>query len=243
MIFIKNLLVLKNVTPRTKDNKSLKIKVLKDVGDLYNDLSYIYKNKYNEEINNLDTENKKELDYKKLRLSDDYQYSSDEEQEKPTKTDFDELYEQIIKEETEINNELFKKYFAFEKPTNILKILNNSNDKKKNNELVNIIKSGLLDLENDIGYMFEDEIEIEKPYKIVDIVKKILKFNEQKQSGEGLKILTPNQMLSTLPIVLAQLKAGNNSEKLKNKIKQLLYSLYRSKKLTKQIYKSLSDII
>ena len=48
---------------------------------------------------------------------------------------------------------------------------------------------------------------------------------------------------SRLPITLAQLKAGNNSEKLKNEIKQLLYSLYSSKKLTKQLYKSLIDII
>ena len=50
-------------------------------------------------------------------------------------------------------------------------------------------------------------------------------------------------MLSRLPISLAQLKAGNNSKKLKNEIRQLLYSLYRSKKLTKQLYKSLADII
>ena len=63
------------------------------------------------------------------------------------------------------------------------------------------------------------------------------------QPEEGLKILTPDQMLSRLPITLAQLKAGNNSEKLKNEIRQLLYSLYRSKKLTKQLYKSLIDII
>ena len=62
-------------------------------------------------------------------------------------------------------------------------------------------------------------------------------------TGSGLEILTPNQMLSRLPISLAQLKAGNNSEKLKNEIRQLLYSLYRSKKLTKQLYKSLIDII
>ena len=46
------------------------------------------------------------------------------------------------------------------------------------------------------------------------------------QKEQGLKILTPNQMLSRLPISLAQLKAGNNSEKLKNEIKQILYSLY-----------------
>ena len=65
----------------------------------------------------------------------------------------------------------------------------------------------------------------------------------KKKRGLGLKTLTPHQMLSRLPISLAQLKAGNNSEKLKNEIRQLLYSLYRSKKLTKQLYKSLIDII
>ena len=63
------------------------------------------------------------------------------------------------------------------------------------------------------------------------------------QQGKGLKILTPNQMLSRLPISLVQLKAGNNSEKLKNEIRQLLYSLYKSEKLTKEIYKSLINII
>ena len=50
-------------------------------------------------------------------------------------------------------------------------------------------------------------------------------------------------MLSRLPILLAQLNAGNNSEKLKNEIRQILYSLYRSKKLTKKIYKSLIDTV
>ena len=63
------------------------------------------------------------------------------------------------------------------------------------------------------------------------------------QQGKGLKILTPNQMLSRLPISLAQLKPGNNSERLKNEIRKILYSLYRSKELTKQLYKSLIDII
>ena len=76
--------------------------------------------------------------------------------------------------------------------------------------------------------MSEKEIENEKPDKILNIVKKILKFNRQKE--QGLKILTSNQMLSRLPITLAQLKAGNNYEKLKNEIRQLFYSLYRSKK-------------
>ena len=78
---------------------------------------------------------------------------------------------------------------------------------------------------------------------MLEIVELILYFNEQNQRGKGLKILTTNQMLSRLPISLAELKAGNNSEKLKNEIRQLLSSLYRSKKLTKQLYKSLVDII
>ena len=76
--------------------------------------------------------------------------------------------------------------------------------------------------------------------KIVHIVERILCFNQQ---GQGLKILTPNQMFCRLPISLAQLKAGNNSGKLKDEIRQLFYSLYRSKKVTKQLYKSLVDII
>ena len=50
-------------------------------------------------------------------------------------------------------------------------------------------------------------------------------------------------VLSRLPICLAQLKVGNNSEKLKNEIRKILYSLYRCKKLTKQLYKSLVDIL
>ena len=77
-----------------------------------------------------------------------------------------------------------------------------------------MIKSGLSDLKEKIGDMSEEEKEIENPNEIGDIVKKILEFN--RQQGQGLKILTPNQMLCRLPISIAQLKAGNNSEKLKN---------------------------
>ena len=84
---------------------------------------------------------------------------------------------------------------------------------------------------------------IEKPEKIVKIVEKILNFNQQDQEGKGLKILTPQQIFSILPITLAQLKAGNNSEKLKNEIRQLLYSLYCSKNMTKQVYNNLINYI
>ena len=83
--------------------------------------------------------------------------------------------------------------------------------------------------------MSENQIKTEKPDKILEIVEEILDFNKRiwKQQGSGLKILTPDQMLSRLPISLAQLKAGNSSEKFKTEIRQILYSVYRSKKLTK----------
>ena len=58
-------------------------------------------------------------------------------------------------------------------------------------------------------------------------------------SGSGLKILTPQQMFTRLPILLAQVQGGNNSQKLKNEVRQLLYSLYRSKKISKTVYKNL----
>ena len=85
---------------------------------------------------------------------------------------------------------------------------------------------------------------IEENKKIINIADNILNFTlKEQKKGHGLKILTSNRMLSRLPISVAQLNVGNNSEKLKNEIRQLLYSLYRSKKLTKQLYKSLVDII
>ena len=63
------------------------------------------------------------------------------------------------------------------------------------------------------------------------------------QQRQGLKILTPDRMLSRLPMPSAQLKAGNDSQKLINKIRQLLYSLYRSKRITKTIYTHLINAI
>ena len=56
---------------------------------------------------------------------------------------------------------------------------------------------------------------------------------------EGLKILTPKQMLQRLPVVIAQVKADNNSENLLNEIRQIIYSLYRSKEFTKKVYNNL----
>ena len=101
---------------------------------------------------------------------------------------------------------------------------------------MDIFNSGLKDLKEEIKIMSKEEREIENPELIAKIGEMIFKFNKQDQQRKGLKILTPKQMLSRLPITLGQLKARNNLEKLKNEIRQLLYSLYRSKNMTKQVY-------
>ena len=66
---------------------------------------------------------------------------------------------------------------------------------------------------------------------------------EKEQEGTGLNILTPNQMLKRLPIALAQVKAGNNSESLLNEIRQIVYSLYRSKEITKKVHNNITNSI
>ena len=86
------------------------------------------------------------------------------------------------------------------------------NDREKNSKLVSVVNSGLRDLKKEIG-----ERENKKSGKIVGTVEEILKFNKQIQQGNGLKILTPNQMLSRLPISVAQIKAGKIQKILKMK--------------------------
>ena len=115
---------------------------------------------------------------------------------------------------------------------------------EKSKKIVESINNKLTKMKNIVKNVPRDQVSrLEENEKIIDIIERILELNSEKQSGQGLKKLTPNQMPSRLPITSSQLKAGNNSEKLKNEIKQLLHSLYRSKKLTKQLYKSLIDII
>ena len=149
--------------------------------------------------------------------------------------------DEIKRKEQNINNELFKKYFTdYQNPSNMYKKL--SETKGAVNEVrVDSIKKVLSTLQRIIDYVPKDNAsKSEENEKIIDIVERILDFYKKIQSKQGVKILTPSQMLSRLPISLAQLNAGNNSEKLKNEIRQLLYSSYRSKKL---VNKSLVDII
>ena len=187
---------------------------------------------------------KKNFDYKQLKISGDSRYSSDEEQEEEQeeqeeqkeqkeqdKKPFDpeKVIEWVInKEGTHVNQEIFQKYFKIQSPSLMYKVLRTINDKERNSNLVDKFNSALKDLKEETKNMSKEEKEIEKPDKIVRVVEMILDFNKQNQEGKGLKILTPNQILNRLPIALAQLRAGNNSNKLKNEIRQLLYSLYCS---------------
>ena len=91
---------------------------------------------------------------------------------------------------------MFKDYFKFAVPSALVKELYEKRKKK----LVNVIKSGLSDLKHKIKEVSEDEKKNEQITKTLKIVEDILEFNEQNQSVKGLKILTPNQMLSRLLI-------------------------------------------
>ena len=203
-----------------------------------------------------------------------------------TKTEEEKVFEKVVKKEyhtiDELDELLFKikgcldsdliiKHFNYNTLREMLESLDNTKSTYKNGIKVSLIRSGLRDLKNEIKQMSKNEIKSERPDVIVNLVEKILDFNEQpdtfytleelprnivpeleseesaaerrNQRGQGLKILTSEQMIWRLPISLAQLKAENNSQKLKNEIRQLLYSLCRSRKLSKSIYKHLINTI
>ena len=97
---------------------------------------------------------------------------------------------EIIKEkENKINNDLFKKYFKYQSPSNMYNSLSDIKNIEEHNTQVNLIKNSFINLKKDIGNASKDDVsKIEEMYKIVDIVELILNFDE----GQGLKLLTPN---------------------------------------------------
>ena len=130
--------------------------------------------------------------------------------------DYKKLERLIDFKKRDISDELVRMHFLVQDLGVLLKKTKKlKNNPDKNRIQVNLINSGLKDLKKEIED--KSEKEIENPNKIVDVIENILEFNRQQQ-GQGLKILTPNQMLSRLPNTLAQLKAGNNSENLKMKL-------------------------
>ena len=107
-------------------------------------------------------------------------------------------------------------------------------------EIINAFNKGIFSYTDGFHAKKEEDTDEEMDTTIMPELESEESAAERRnQQGKGIKILTPNQMLSRLPISLAQLKAGNNSEKLKNEIRQLVYSLYRSKNITKQVYNKL----
>ena len=139
----------------------------------------------------------------------------------------------------QINNDVTSKYRKDKKSTELLSLQNflddiNNEDIKNKKDPYKKCK----DLKNSV-----------KSDELKDIVKELERsifgynYENEELSGSGLKILTKKQMLNRLPILLAQIQAGNNSTKLKSEIRQILYSLYRSKVLTKTVYNNLIKVI
>ena len=111
--------------------------------------------------------------------------------------------------------------------------LSNIKTGKKNTEQKEVI--------NDFEKFYNSREEV--IYFFIDYIEMLSDANydakQNKAKGTGLEILIPRQMIQRLPIALAQIKVGNNSESLLNEIRQILYSLYQSKQITKKVYNNI----
>ena len=125
---------------------------------------------------------------------------------------FDGHHNLLFKTRRYLNLDLIQEHFNYNNLEGMLESLNNTKNTYTNEVKVSLIKSGLGDLENEIKPMSRNEIKSERPDVIVKLVEKILDINNKNQQGQGLKILTPQQMFNRLPTSLAQLEVGNNSE-------------------------------
>ena len=185
----------------------------------------IFKDIYNKRLDKIEELNNK-IDYNSLNyvvVSTGDKYSFDDLDDPLT------LLNNIKKGEISMEKAI-KQQYNFHKYLNLIPIGNKNDNPKRT--LANII----------VFYNAKDNaIQF-----IQDYGRMILEAKEQalvEQCGKGFKILTPNQMLKRLPIALAQIKAGNNSESLLNEIRQIVYSLYRSKEITKKVYNNIINSI
>ena len=128
-------------------------------------------------------------------------------------------------------NKAIEQQYNFHKYLNIIRIGNKNDNQKRTLPNTNIFYNAR-----------ENAIQFIKDFGSMILEARSLAIEEE-QKGEGLKILTPNQMLKRLPIALAQVKAGNNSESLLNEIKQIVYSLYRSEEITKKVCNNIINSI
>ena len=116
--------------------------------------------------------------------------------------------------------------------------------KNKQNEFLNKlneVKIGKKEVINNFNKFYNSREEVINFFR--DYIEMLSDANynakQNETKGTGLKILTPKQMLQRLPIALAQVKTGNNSESLLNEIRQIVYSLYQSKQITKKVYNNI----
>ena len=139
------------------------------------------------------------------------------------------LFNNIKKGEISMNKAIEKQHMFF-KYLNIIRIENKNDNQKRTLGNINMFynaRDNAIKFIQDYGGMILEANRLAK----------------EDQEGKGLKILKPNQMLKRLPIALAQIKAGNNSESLLNEIRQIVYSLYRSKEITKKVYNKIINSI
>ena len=185
----------------------------------------IFKDIYNKRLDKIE-ENNNKIDYNNLNyvvvgIGDEYNFNNVDD---PLT-----LLNNIKKGKISMKKAIEQQY-NFNKYLNIIRIGNKNDDQKRTLANINILFNAR-----------DNTIQFIQDYGSMILEAKRLATEEQE--GKGLKILTPNQMLKRLPIALAQVKAGNNSENLLNEIRQIVYSLYRSKEITKKVYNNIINLI
>ena len=185
----------------------------------------IFKDIYNKRINKTEELNNKidygNLEYVVVGTGDEYDFNH-----------FDDplTFLSNIKKGKISMNKAIEQQYNFHKYLNIIPIGNKNDNPKRTLANINIFYNAR-----------ENAIQFIKDYGSMILGARSLAIEEQE--GTGIKILTPNQMLKRLPIALAQIKAGNNSESLLNEIRQIVYSLYRPKEITKKVYNNIINSI
>ena len=163
-------------------------------------------------------------------------------------SEIDKFLEKYGDKNTSISYDKNKNKFNTEKNTKSLKklrnkLINPSEFKEEHNKLLDSIeKFKNYKSEKGPGSVSPNQkkmIRYARDLKDIVDLYNLKSDSDTSKKGEGLKILTDKQMLNCLPILLTQIEAGNNSIKLKNEVRQILYSLYRSKLLTKTVYNNL----
>ena len=169
----------------------------------------------------------------------------------------EEALEKIAAIDNILESGLVKKYFKNDSLTDMLEQLKHLIKNQSKKIKMSLIEADLEKLKKDMKNMSENEIRNKRLNLLANFIEEVLigdrmndmpdleteEYAAQRQRGQGLKILTPKQMITRLTILLAQLKAGNNSQKLKNEIRQIVSSLYRSKNLSTTFYNHLISTI